>query len=238
MFKLLSFDVYGTLIDTPPTNAKAFRTIIEEAGAANIDPLPFYQFWEERNVVHYREPYRSYKEICWLSLEESFQHFGIPGGTGDLIERYFAMFPEMQLYPDVLPTLEKLADTHRLALVSNIDDDLLRATRIPVGFDVVCTAERARGYKPDGTLFRNLIANAGVGLQEILHSGQSQFTDIRQGARPDHPALDPHPRRRGHRMRRLSAACITSLLALAATAPLPRSRRLHKSMTGKAQDSS
>ena len=78
----------------------------------------------------------------------------------------------------MLPTLEKLAGTHRLALVSNIDDDLLRATRIPVGFDVVCTAERARGYKPDGTLFRYLIANAGVRLQEILHSGQSQFTDM------------------------------------------------------------
>jgi 2-haloacid dehalogenase len=70
MFKLLSFDVYGTLIDTPPTNAKAFRTIIEEAGALDIDP-PFYQFWEERNVVHDREPYRSYKEICWLSLEKA-----------------------------------------------------------------------------------------------------------------------------------------------------------------------
>jgi FMN phosphatase YigB (HAD superfamily) len=88
------------------------------------------------------------------------------------------MFSEMQLYPDVLPTLEKLAGTHRLALVSNIDDDLLRATRIPLGFDLVCTAERARGYKPDGTLFRYLIAKAGVGLQEILHSGQSQFTDM------------------------------------------------------------
>jgi FMN phosphatase YigB (HAD superfamily) len=44
MFKLLSFDVYGTLVDTPLTNAKAFRTILEEAGASNIDPLPFYQF--------------------------------------------------------------------------------------------------------------------------------------------------------------------------------------------------
>jgi hypothetical protein len=32
MFKLLSFDVYGTLMDTPPTNAKAFRVILEEAG--------------------------------------------------------------------------------------------------------------------------------------------------------------------------------------------------------------
>ena len=55
--------------------------------------------------------------------------------------------------------------------------DLLAATRIPKA-DLICTAERARGYKPDGTLFRYLIAHAGVGVPEILHSGQSQHTDM------------------------------------------------------------
>ena len=89
----------------------------------------------------------------------------------------------MQLYPDVLPTLEKLAGKYRLAVVSNIDDDLLRATRLHREFDLICTAERARGYKPDGPLFRYLIANSGVGVAEILHSGQSQFTDM-VGAKP------------------------------------------------------
>lgn len=178
MFKLLSFDVYGTLVNTPPANTKAFRAIIEDSGASNVDPTKFYQFWEARNIAHYREPYRSYKEICRISLEESFRNFGISGGAGDLIERYFAIFAEMELYPDVLPTLEKLSRTHRLALVSNIDDDLLSATRLEREFDVVCTAERARGYKPDGTLFRYLIANSGEALPEILHSGQSQFTDM------------------------------------------------------------
>ena len=178
MFKLLSFDVYGTLINTPPTVAKAFRAIVEESGASNVDPIAFYHFWEARNIVHYREPYRSYKEISRISLEETFREFGVVRGNGDLIERYFAMFTEMALYPDVLPTLEQLSRTHRLALVSNIDDDLLSATRLHREFDVVCTAERARGYKPDGTLFRYLIAHAGVSLTEILHSGQSQFTDM------------------------------------------------------------
>jgi hypothetical protein len=46
MYKLLSFDVYGTLINTPPINVKAFRLILEQAGASNIDALTFYQFWE------------------------------------------------------------------------------------------------------------------------------------------------------------------------------------------------
>jgi 2-haloacid dehalogenase len=178
VYKLLSFDVYGTLINTPPINAKAFGLILEDAGASSVDVLAFYQFWESRNIVHYREPYRSYREIGALSLEEALENFGVAGGKGDLIERYFDLFPQMELYPDVLPALEKLAGTYRLALVSNIDDELLGATLLHRDFDLVCTAERARGYKPDGTLFRYLIANAGVGVPEILHSGQSQFTDM------------------------------------------------------------
>jgi 2-haloalkanoic acid dehalogenase type II len=178
MYKLLSFDVYGTLINTPPINVKAFRLILEQAGASNIDALAFYQFWESRNIVHYREPYRRYREIGELSLEEAFENSGVAGGRGDLIERYFELFPEMELYPDVLPTLERLAGWYRLAVVSNIDDDFLAATRLYREFDLVCAAERAGGYKPDGTLFRYLIANAGVAVPDILHSGQSQFTDM------------------------------------------------------------
>ena len=141
---------------------KAFRLILEQAGASNIDALAFYQFWESRNIVHYREPYRSYREIGALSLEEAFEHFGVAGSTGDLIERYFELFAEMQLYSDVLPTLKRLAGRYRLAVVSNIDDDLLGATRLGWEFDLVCTAERAGGYKPDGKFTR---AQQGAALQ-------------------------------------------------------------------------
>ena len=183
MYKLLSFDVYGTLVNTPPANAKAFRTILSHAGAANIDPLAFYNFWESRNIAHYMEPYRSYKAICRTSLEEAFAHFKIYGAHPSLIEHFFAVCKEMQLYPDVLPTLEALGKTYRIALVSNIDDDLLQSTPLPFHVDLVCTAERAKGYKPDGTLFRYLLDHSGLSVDEILHSGQSQFTDF-VGAKP------------------------------------------------------
>jgi 2-haloacid dehalogenase len=177
MYKLLSFDVYGTLMDTPPVSARAFRAILAAAGAANVDPVAFGGYWEERNIAHYWEPWRSYKEIGRLSLDEAFRHFNISGGNPELIRHYFDAFAELRPYPDTLPVLEKLAMGHKIALVSNIDDDLLAATPVPKA-DLVCTAERARGYKPDGTLFRYLIANAGVAVPEILHSGQSQHTDM------------------------------------------------------------
>jgi hypothetical protein len=65
----------------------------------------------------------------------------------DLIHHYFDAFPGFALYPDVEETLDRLKRRFRLAIVSNIDDDLLDSTPLPKVFDLVCTAERARGYK-------------------------------------------------------------------------------------------
>jgi 2-haloacid dehalogenase len=62
--------------------------------------------------------------------------------------------------------------------VSNIDDDLLSMTPLPKIFDLICTAQRAQGYKPDGTLFRYLIEKSGLPVNDILHCGQSQYTDL------------------------------------------------------------
>lgn len=175
---MLSFDVYGTLVNTPPANLKAFQAILADAGRSELDPREFYSFWEQRNIVHYHEPYRTYKDICRLSLLESYERFGVAAGREEAIEQYFECFSSMELYPDVRPTLDALARTHKLALVSNIDDDLLNATPLGRAFDLVCTAEGARGYKPDGTLFRYLLEQSGLNAGQILHSGQSQFTDM------------------------------------------------------------
>lgn len=175
--KLLSFDVFGTLIKVREGSYGAFRAILQDSGHPEIDEQHFFEVWEERNIAHYWEPYRPYKEIARLSLAETFAQFGI-AGRPELIERYFEAFSGFELYPDVAPTLEALARRHRLAVISNIDDDLLAATRLGREFDLVCTAERARGYKPDGTLFRYLIEQAAVAKDDMLHCGQSQFTDM------------------------------------------------------------
>ncbi|MBI1775987.1 MAG: HAD hydrolase-like protein [Proteobacteria bacterium] len=175
--QLLSFDVFGTLISVREGSYGAFRSILADSGAAEVDVKPFWEYWEERNIARYWEPYRSYKEICELSLSEAFAHFGLDGRPG-LIGRYFDAFGGFRLYPEVTATLDALSRRHRLAIVSNIDDDLLALTPLGRSFDLVCTAERARGYKPDGTLFRYLIEHAGVPKDRILHAGQSQFTDM------------------------------------------------------------
>ena len=175
--KLLSFDVFGTLIDVRAGSYAAFQSILRDCGAGHVDVKAFWEHWEERNIAHYWEPYRRYRDICELSLAETLEHFGI-NGSGRLIERYFDAFEGFALFPDVTPTLARLARRYRLAVVSNIDDDLLARTPLQRSFDLVCTAQRAKGYKPDGSLFCYLIDHAGCDRSDILHSGQSQFTDM------------------------------------------------------------
>ena len=175
--KLVSFDVFGTLISVRDGSYAAFQSILDDCGGRHVEVRQFWEYWEHRNIAHYWEPYRPYKDICALSLEETFAHYGLMG-DGVLIRRYFEAFADFELYPDVEATFATLARATRIAIVSNIDDDLLASTRLPTGIDLVCTAQRAQGYKPDGTLFRHLIATAGVPLADIVHAGQSQRTDL------------------------------------------------------------
>ena len=175
--KLLSFDVFGTLISVRDSSYGAFERILADSNVRGADVKAFWEHWEHRNIVHYWEPYRSYREICRISLDETFAHFGIQGDSRR-IEYYFDAFSKFFLYDDVVRTLDTFSKRYKLAVVSNIDDDLLAMTPLKRDFDLVCTAQRAQGYKPDGTLFRYLIGHAGVAKRDILHCGQSQFTDL------------------------------------------------------------
>lgn len=185
--ELVSFDVFGTLIKVRESSYAAFERILDAVGGTGkVDLKVFWEHWEEANIMAYWEPYRPYKEIVSRSLEASLRNFGLAPKPG-LIQHYFDCFPTFALFPDVLPALDDLGRRFRLALVSNIDDDLLAATPLlrdhRKRFNYVCTAEQARGYKPDGSLFRHLLSLSKLPPRSILHCGQSQLTDM-VGAKP------------------------------------------------------
>src|ERR1700760_3576645 len=89
--KLVSFDVFGTLISVRDGSSAAFQSILDDCGGGGVDVRAFWEYWEHRNIAHYWEPYRSYRAICALSLAEAFAHHGLHGDAA-LIERYFDAF--------------------------------------------------------------------------------------------------------------------------------------------------
>src|ERR1700748_550959 len=101
--KLMSFDVFGTLISVRDSSYGAFERILADAGAHHLDVNAFWEHWEHRNSAHYWDAYHSSREICELSLAETFAHFEVAGDSR-LIDRYFEAFPRFFLYDDVART--------------------------------------------------------------------------------------------------------------------------------------
>jgi len=77
--KLMSFDVFGTLISVRDSSYDAFARILAAAGARHVDVKAFWEHWEHGNMRRYWDPYRPYREICRQSLAASFEHFDLKG---------------------------------------------------------------------------------------------------------------------------------------------------------------
>ncbi|HEV2719662.1 MAG TPA: HAD-IA family hydrolase [Thermoanaerobaculia bacterium] len=85
----------------------------------------------------------------------------------------------MDAFPDTNAALERLRGAgYRLGILSNVDDDLLAATRrhFSVGFDLIVTAQQVRSYKPGHAHF--LEARKRIGEARWLHAAESNFHDI------------------------------------------------------------
>jgi len=83
-------------------------------------------------------------------------------------------------FPDTVAALEKLKRRYKLAVISNVDDDLFAATatRLRVVFDFVITAQQAGAYKPSLKIFNLAQEKFGVSPNQWLHVGQSIYHDV------------------------------------------------------------
>jgi 2-haloacid dehalogenase len=83
-------------------------------------------------------------------------------------------------WPDTAAALRQLNSRFRLAIVSNVDDDLFADTRPQLGveFDQIITAQQAGAYKPSLKIFELALSRAGVSADRILHIGQSVYHDV------------------------------------------------------------
>ena len=112
--KLMSFDVFGTLISVRDSSYGAFERILSSAGADRIDVKAFWEHWEHQNIKHYWDrPYQTYRDICQRSLAETFAHFSVGGDSG-LVHAARAMgVPTVALFGPTAPLVHELGPKER-----------------------------------------------------------------------------------------------------------------------------
>jgi putative hydrolase of the HAD superfamily len=90
-------------------------------------------------------------------------------------------FENIELYPDVLPTLDSIAGRHVLGLVSNGNSHPDRCG-LRGRFSFVILAQNVGVEKPDPAIFQAACREACCSPEQLMHIGDSLATDV-EGAR-------------------------------------------------------
>lgn len=178
-FEALTFDCYGTLIDWETGILQAIRPVLSVRGvrATDDEVLAHYARLEAEIEAGEYQPYREVLRGVMRGIGEAYgfqpeerEQDRLP----DSIKRW-------QPFPDTLASLAALGERFRLAIISNVDEELFDATHVKLAteFDRVITAELCRSYKPHRRNFNTALALLDLPPDRVLHVAESLYHDVK-----------------------------------------------------------
>jgi len=177
-FEWLSFDCYGTLIDWESGILGYLHPLLEKKGrfASDEELLRLYSQVEPR---HQTGPYHNYREVLCATVRDFGREFRFPVPPADAVGLAESI-ANWEPFPDTVASLRRLQSRYKLAILSNIDDDLFAqsARKLEVPFDLVLTAQQLRSYKPSPQNFRELLQRLAVDRKHLLHVAESLYHDV------------------------------------------------------------
>ena len=177
-FDAFTFDCYGTLIDWEAGILGALRPLLGAHAWSGTDEEALELFGAVESLVQ-AERYRPYAQVLRLCVDRIASRIGFEATEGER-ESLLRSLGAWPVFPDTVAALTALKARFRLAVVSNIDDDLfaLSARHLEVEMDEVVTARQVGSYKPAPAHFHTVAARLGVPRDRILHVAQSLFHDV------------------------------------------------------------
>lgn len=178
-FEWLSFDCYGTLVDWESGIRDTVSNVLTLHGIHSSTPEILAMFSEIEPEVQARPGYLRYRDV----LHEVMQSIGTKlnlAFSDDELDSLAESLPNWPIFPDVAGALQTLKERYKLAVISNVDDDLFASTAkaLNVDFDLVVTAQQAQSYKPNLRNFHAASTRMKVDKQNWLHVAESLYHDI------------------------------------------------------------
>jgi 2-haloalkanoic acid dehalogenase type II len=176
---VISFDVYGTLVQFHEAVEATLDAILAETGIA-VPMQSLRAEWRATQGPLQQAPVWSpYKRIVAEGLRQVFAARGLPwrADFGERLVEAIATAGPFAEVPDVLAILKRHA---RLLFISNTDEDMIAGNmvRMPVKPHLAITAEFSRHYKPHPAMFRFAYEQMGVDMADVVHVAAGFHHDI------------------------------------------------------------
>lgn len=187
-FALLSFDVYGTLIDWETGLYAAAAPLLSQS-SPTTSPLSRAEFLTLYNTLEHAQqaatPHLKYSALLSLVYTQIASALSLPTPSREEADAFGASVGDWPPFADSADALRRLKRYYRLVVLSNVDEASFAASLPGLGgqgvFDAVLTAEAVGCYKPDLRNFEYLLREVrerfGVERGAVLHTAQSLVHD-------------------------------------------------------------
>jgi putative hydrolase of the HAD superfamily len=177
-FKVLTFDVVGTLIDFEG-GMIAYLRKVAGAGAPRLSNDAILDAYRRARAQSHAARYPDDLVPVYADMA---RELGLPTGAG-IAEGFRDSIKGWPAFADSAAALKRLRSRYRLVAMTNAQRWALvhMAKTLGEPFDDSVTVDEALCEKPDPQLFafaRGRLSAAGFGLEDILHVAQSQYHDI------------------------------------------------------------
>ncbi|KAL2067441.1 hypothetical protein VTL71DRAFT_1866 [Oculimacula yallundae] len=193
-FKVLSFDVYSTLVNEHNGMYNSLLPLLEQLPEPKtyIDDKErtLREFHAVEWTLQHENPKLLYPEILAKGYVKFARDLGLDEPGEEEIAKFRTQIPSWPSFPDTIPALHTLHKYYKLILLSNIDNASISKTIANalggIEFDGVYTAQEIGSYKPDNRNFEYLLKGAedllgeleGEGKKVLLHTGQGLESDM------------------------------------------------------------
>jgi 2-haloalkanoic acid dehalogenase type II len=172
---LVTFDLFSALIDSR-MGASAVLDGLARARGWPVDGGAVYDLWDARNKASQRDEtaWMPFAEHCRRALTGAYTELDLTGNPEGDVAVLLRSVGDWPLWPDVAEELPRIAERHRVGVLSNVDDDVFARTRVAalVDDDAVLTSERLRAYKPSSEMYRRALERAGGDLVHVATSAR------------------------------------------------------------------
>ncbi|KUJ13942.1 S-2-haloacid dehalogenase [Mollisia scopiformis] len=194
-FKVLSFDIYGTLIDWETGIFEALLPLASKLPSSNprhpsniserenrIFLLTEYTNLEK--AIQIEHPTLAYPKVLAEIYRRLATQLSVPLSEDEATE-FGSTIGKWPAFPDTVAAMQELGKHYKLIVLSNVSrssfNETLSGPLSGVKFDAIYTAEDIGSYKPDLKNFEYLIKHAGEEFgarkEEILKVAQSLYHD-------------------------------------------------------------
>jgi len=160
--KIITFDLYGTLVDWKLSIGSALNY---------IKPGLVEDFFNlEYEYIKNLKDFEKYSSILKKTLMNLLNRHKIEydDDLGNFLVRMFSKSP---FFPDAVFGLIKIKKKYKVGIISNTERDLIKITLSGMEdlFDYIITAEETKFYKPNENAFIRAIELMKIKKDEILH---------------------------------------------------------------------